>query len=380
MMPEKISKTKLLFVLLQLDAGGAERVVLDLARNIDKTLFDIYVVSFSQGDLYDDFSAVCTKLFHVHRRGGYDFGAMMRIGHIIKKYSIDVVNAHHYAPFFYSYLGSTIFNRSRLFFTVHSVPELVNMPIIHKHVCELLCYRANGIIGISNEISLSIRKAFPSHLSKVIYIPNAVNVDLFSAPVDRDAVRAELNIPSDAALVGMIANFHKVKNHLCLIKAFDTLRQKHPHLRLVLVGKGFPDFPETSESNMKAMINLFRLEDSIILTGYRHDISRLLKAFDIFCLPSFSEGLPVSILEAMAARIPVVGSDVQGIREVISPENTGLLFPSNDHVSLAAQLERLITDAELRVRLQEKAFDFVSQNHGMRQWISRYQDLFLSVT
>lgn len=372
-------KRKLLFVMLRLDAGGSERVVLELARNIDKALFDIYLVYFSQGQLYDDFRPVCAKLFHVQRRGGYDLAAMLRIGHIIKKYSIDVVNAHHYAPFFYSYLGSMMSISCRFYLTVHSVPEIMNMSNMHRLLCNLLCYRANGIIGISSDISLSMRKAFPSHSEKVVCIPNAVNVELFSTPVDRTVVRRDLSISTSEIVIGMIGNFHKVKNHLCLIRAFDALCKKYPNLRLVLVGRGFSEFPETSEVNMKALINDFKLEDRIIFTGYRNDIPRLLKAFDIFSLPSFSEGLPVAILEAMAARIPVVGSDVRGIRELISPENTGLLFPVNDHISLAGQLERLITDVELRERLREKAFDFVSQNHGMRQWISRYQDLFLSV-
>lgn len=371
-------KVNVLFVMLQLDAGGSERVVLDLAQHIDKEMFNVYVACFSGGQLYQDFSDACTKLFYVKKRSGLDHRAMLKIGAIIQSYNINIINPHHYSPFVYSYLGSKIFHNRSLIFTEHSVPEVVGLSMKHKHICNILCYRTNAIIGISNEIAASFKKLFPAHSKKVVYIPNGVNIDLFSTPVDRNRVRAELGILSTDIVIGMIANFRRVKNHVCLIKSFYALSATHPNVRLVLVGRGFPNDAENSEYDIRKLISSFGIENRVILTGYRSDIPRLLKTFDIFCLPSFSEGLPVSILEAMASKIPVVGSNVRGIREVISPENTGLLFPVNDHVLLAGEIERLMNDAEFRLRLKEKAFDYVSRNHGMRQWIDKHQTLFLS--
>lgn len=371
-------KVNVLFVMLQLDAGGSERVVLDLARNIDKAIFNVYVACFSEGQLYQDFSRACTKLFYVKKKAGLDYRAMLKIGAIIQSYNINIINPHHYLPFVYSYLGSKIFYNRSLIFTEHSVPEVVGLSGKHKHLCNVLFYRTNAIIGISNEIAASFKKRFPAHSKKVVYIPNGVNVDLFETPVDRNRVRAELGILPSDFVIGMIANFRRVKNHVCLIRAFYDLNLVYPHVRLVLIGRGFPNDPENSEDDIRTLVNTFGIGNRVILTGYRSDIPRLLKAFDIFCLPSFSEGLPVSILEAMAAKVPVVGSNVEGIKEVISSGNTGLLFPVNDHVLLAGEIERFINDAELRLRLQERAFDFVSRNHGMRQWIDKYQTLFLS--
>ncbi|MDZ7697266.1 MAG: glycosyltransferase [Deltaproteobacteria bacterium] len=148
----------------------------------------------------------------------------------------------------------------------------------------------------------------------MVSIPNGVDIDLFQAPVDRNEVRAEFGISPDAMVIGTVANFREVKNHVCLLKALDILSKSHPELRVLLVGRGFPDDSENSEPGIRRLINELGIEDRVIFAGYRGDIPRILRAFDIFCLPSLSEGLPVSILEAMAAHVPVVGSDVRGIQ------------------------------------------------------------------
>ena len=372
-------KVNVLFVLIGLGLGGSERVVLDLARNMDKSIFNVYVVSFSGGQLYQDFSKACTKLFYVKKRGGYDLSTIFQIARIIKKYDIHVINAHHYAPFVYSYPATKLLNNKSLIFTEHSVPEVVGLSGKHKHLCNILFYRTDAIIGVSREITQSLQETFPLHSNKMMCIPNGVDVERFAVHVDRNIIRSELGILPSDFVIGTVANFRKVKNHLCLIKAFHLIAGTFPHARLLFVGKGFGNAPDDSEKDIKKLVNSLRLSDRIVFAGYRDDIPLLLNALDIFCLPSFSEGLPISILEAMASKISVVGSDVTGIKEVISPEKTGIMFPSNDHKWLAQVLERLIKDADLRSALTQRAFDFVVQEHGVKKWVNKYQLLFESV-
>lgn len=369
-----------LFVLLQISTGGTERIVLDLARNLDRSSFNVYVAFFSNGALYEPFSKACSELFHIQKRSGFDPGAMLQLSRIIKDKSIDVINAHHYAPFFYSYLGGKVFHRRRLIYTEHSAAELERLSMKHEQLCKKLLFRnTDAIICVSRELTESFRKKFPAHSDKMTSVPNGVDVDRFSVRVDCDRIRAEWGLLPEHFVIGTVANFRKVKNHACLIRAFHRLSTDHSHIRLVLVGRGFPGDIENSEEEIKQLIRSFKLEDRIILTGYQEDIPQLLQTFDAFCLPSFSEGLPVSILEAMAARVPVVGSDVRGIREVVSHEETGLLFPSDDDHALAQTLERLIKNQSLCESLSEKAFTFVSQTHGLKLWVSTYKSLFQDI-
>lgn len=376
----KNNKINLLFVLSQLGAGGSERVVLDLARNINKSMFNIYVAYFSGGELLAPLSSVSSRVFHVHKKNGLDIRAIWKLAGIIAKYKIDVVNPHHYAPYFYSYIGAKILNRRCLIFTEHAVSEVEGLSKKHKTLCKLLFYNTDVIIGISRQITDSFKNIYPSYSPKILTILNGVDIDRFNVSIDGDGEKAKFGIHSSDFVIGTVANFRKVKNHACLIKAVGLLKDKFPHIRLVLVGKGFPNDFENTEHEIRNLVHSLGLDHLVIFTDYRDDIPNLLKTFDLFCLPSFAEGLPVSVLEAMASGIPVIGSDVLGINEIISHEITGLLFPSDDAESLSRAIQRLIREPQLCSVLKQNAFDQVLQGHSMNQWIYKYQKLFQSIS
>jgi L-malate glycosyltransferase len=373
----KKKKINLLFVLIQINMGGAERIVLDLARKLDRSNYRIYLAFFINGVLEKNFKDICHSVFHIPKKEGLDPFAMLRISKIIQENQIDVIIAHHYMPFFYSYPGSKILHRRRLIYTEHSVAEVkMILASKHKNLLGHMTRNTDSVVGVSREIAETFKDAFPKSSERIQSIINGVDVDRFDISTDRDKLRAKWNISPDHLAIGIIANFRKVKNHACLIRAFHSLNETYPHLRLMLVGKGFPEDIENSEDEVRQLINTFGLQEKIIMAGYQEDIPGLLKTFDIFCLPSFSEGLPVSVLEAMAARVPVIGSDVWGIREVVSTETTGLLFPSNDDNALVKGLERMINDSNLRKSFAHNAFNYVNLEHGMQQWVSTYERLF----
>ena len=120
-----------------------------------------------------------------------------------------------------------------------------------------------------------------------------------------------------------------------------------------------------------------RYAKRIHFLGYREDTPKLLNLFEIFCLPSIYEGMPLSILEAMAAGVPVVGADVMGINEVLIDGKNGLLFRSNSDQDLAAKLSRLLNDCALRQRLSTRGRIFVHQHYALKKKIMDYQKLFL---
>jgi len=372
-------KINILFVVIGLGLGGSERVVLDLVQNIDKARFNVYTAYFQKGELYRSFSRACNKLFHLKKKDGFDFRTMCEIGRIIGKNDIDIINCHHHFPFVYSYMGSKLIHNRILIFTQHSVAEVDEMPAKHKLFCNLAFFGTNSVVGVSKEITLSLQKAYPFHSNRMICIPNGVDANRFAVRVDPNKMRSDLGILPSHFVIGTVANFRKVKNHACLIRAFRRLADTYPEIRLLFVGRGFANAPEDSEDDIKRLIRSYNLTNRIVFAGYRNDIPYLLKIMDIFCLPSFAEGLPVSILEAMAAGVPIVASNVSGIKELISTGKTGVLFPSNDDGMLAKALEKLIKNLHLRFTLSKKAFEFVRQEHGIDHWINRYEQLFGSI-
>jgi len=369
-------KINILFVLIQIHMGGAERVVMELIRSLNPQRFNAFLAYFEEGELTFKFKELCRGTFRIPKKKGFDVKAMLRLSEIIKRYNIDVVNAHHYMPLFYSYLGSKILHKRRLIYTEHSVPEVRTVVSSkHKKVLGFMLRHTDSVVGISKEIGDTFKNSYPRYTQKFQVIVNGVDVDRFANHVDRDQLREQWGISPSHFVVGTVANFRRVKNHACLIRALNQLSVDNPHVRVMLVGQGFPGDLENSEEELLDLINTYGLKEKVIMTGYKDDIAGLMQAFDIFCLPSFSEGLPVSILEAMAAGLPVVGSNVRGINEVVCNGETGLLFASNDETDLARTIERLINNNQLRKSIASRAHYYVRLEHDLKRWIYRYESM-----
>lgn len=371
-------KINLLLILGQLDAGGSERMTLELAKNLDSKLFQIYLVYFKAGSLEKNFIKLCHETFYLQKKDGLDIKLMFKIARIIFKNKIHVINAHHYMPFFYGFLGSKILNKRKLIYTEHSVPEVEDIfKGSYSIVKRTLLRSADSIIGVSKEITNTFKQLIKDRELNIYTVINGVNIDKYSFAPDKNIFKKEIGLDSTRFVIGCVGNFRKVKNHICLIKAFNLFNKKFPDTNLVLVGKGFLNDTENSEEDIKHKIKMNDLEGKVILTGYRSDIPNLLNTFDIFCLPSLSEGLPISLLEAMATKTPVVGSNVRGINEVIINNETGILFTSNDHIELAEKLEKLFIDKKLREKIVENAYAYVRSNHSLKEWANNYQSIII---
>lgn len=362
-----MQKTRVLFVVLQLDAGGSERVVYDLARSLDPDKFEVFVAAFKGGVLADPLKRICKELYFIEKKSGLDFTAMFKLVNIIKNNCIDVVNAHHYMPCFYSFLGTRVLNGKKLIYTEHSVPEVEEVAgCIHGKLLNWMLYRINAVVGVSRAITEKFREKYPCHTEKFHEILNGVDFDKFRENGARDEVRSSWGLDKEHFVVGTVANFRKVKNHACLVRAAGRLKASHPQLRLFLVGTGFPGDSENSEDEIWALVHELGIQDRVVFAGYQENIPEMLSALDAFCLPSLSEGLPVSLLEAMAAGVPVIGSEVKGIVEVVKDGKTGFLFSSNSDAELSYVLKNILDSPGIAKQLVDDALMFVNDEHNIK--------------
>jgi len=242
----------------------------------------------------------------------------------------------------------------------------------------MLFYQTNVVVGISRELAQLFKGEYPSHIERICCIQNGIDTKRFQIKVNREQKRAELDLMPDHFVIGCVANFRKQKNHLCMIRAVDLLKERYPNVRLLLVGSSDHGNMEGTEGDVRTLINKCGLNDKVRILGSRKDVPEILQCMDAFCLSSFYEGLPLSVLEAMASKVPIVGSDVEGIREVIKHEKTGLLFASNDHQALANAISSLIDEVQLRDNLKREGFDYVIGNHSVGAWVSSCEKLFKS--
>jgi glycosyltransferase involved in cell wall biosynthesis len=219
-------------------------------------------------------------------------------------------------------------------------------------------HATNAIITVNAEdAQLAEGGAFRPRTDEIVYAPGVgIDVGRFRPAgeqddVDRKACRNDLGVPSDAPVLAFVGRLVGYKGVRELVTAFGDLAATHPDLRLVLVG-------DTHESERDQSIKAFleQMRDTpagqrLILAGRRDDVPRILRSVDALVLPSYREGMPVSLLEAMASGLPCIASDIRGTREAIDDGVTGLLVPPRDPAALAQAINKVMTDAELRHRI-----------------------------
>jgi len=193
--------------------------------------------------------------------------------------------------------------------------------------------------------------------------------------VDRDQeangqdVRREFNIPASATIVGMIARVDIQKDYETLAKAAAQVVSVTPNVRFLIVGGySVEQIQRRHFEQVKRWLDSYRVSDYFIFTDFRSDVQRLLRAMDIVVLSTHYEGLPLVLLEAMACRKPVVATAVDGVPELVTDNQTGLLFPHQDDGRLAEHLISLISDSSRADRLGRSGQSFVRSNFNSEQF------------
>jgi glycosyltransferase involved in cell wall biosynthesis len=170
-----------------------------------------------------------------------------------------------------------------------------------------------------------------------------------------------------------------VKNHLFLLQAFAKVVEEYENVRLLVIGQGFSGDPDNTEDDLRSYVNNHGLAERVLFVGFRTDIAELLHVMDIFCLTSLREGLPTGLIEAMAAGLPVVGTNVEGIRDMITRNEDGILVELGDVMALKDALTRLISDPEWRHRLGRAGREKAVQKYSLQRCVREYEQLFLSL-
>ncbi len=360
-------KVRLLFLLVTFGTGGSERVVLDLCRHLDQERFEPSVAAFHDGPLRAHFERLGVRATVVVKRPGLDFGLMRKLAALVAEQRPQVVNTHHFVTLFYAFWGCKLRGRCATFHTEHSVWELEQLEPHWKVVSRRLMRRCDGTIAVS--------RAVHEHLcglkTRSHFIPNGIDLALFGRSAN-GAKRVELGLTEADKVVGVVGNLRPEKDHLGLLRAFKRVAAALPGARLVVVGDG------VMRGALHEEARALGLEGRVHFLGQRFDAPELYGAFDVYCLPSRHEGMPLTLLEAMASGLPLAGTDVMGIGELVRESGAGLLAAHGDEGQLAEALIRLLQDKDLAARLGRSGLDYVRREHDLEKTIRRYEALFSS--
>ena len=218
------------------------------------------------------------------------------------------------------------------------------------------------------------RTGFPKE--RLVVIPNGIDPEPFDLPLDKETARKEFGLPK-GFLFGMVARFRKAKDHVGLIKAFSQVKNLMPRAFLVLSGDG------PLEGEIRSLVARLNLEDKIIFTGRisPSKIPRLLKAFDVFVHPTFREGMPAAVLEAMAAGLPIIATDAEGITDIFeTSKKFGYLLPRGNQEALEKALYQMYhLPSQEREKMGQEAKNRLLEEFTHKKMVARNLALYQEV-
>jgi glycosyltransferase involved in cell wall biosynthesis len=333
-------------VLHGLRVGGAEILAARLARQLRGAYRFLFVCLDELGTLGEALRAEGFPVHVLGRRPGVDWRCARRLASLLRRERVDLLHAHQYTPFFYGMTARLLYCRPPMLFTEHG-RTFPDYPRPKRMVANrLLLRRRDRVVGVGQSVRSALirNEGIPGGRVEVIY--NGIDLPPFAREAhDRAAARRELGLgDGDLALI-QVARLDSLKDHATALRALERLVARGPEVRLLLVGEG-PEMPRIRE-----LVRARALEPYVHFLGLRGDIARLLSAADIGLLTSISEGIPLTLIEAMAAGLPVVSTDVGGVREVVEEGVTGLLAAAGDDAALAEAILHLAGDPALRARM-----------------------------
>ncbi len=339
-----------------LNVGGMEQVILRLAAAQKNTGHRVGVLAIRGGPLYHDLIAGGIQA-EVLGSGRVNRG--LHALRYFRAFRPDIVHAHNPSSLHYAVLAKLV-SSARVIVTVHGETNARSGSALEWHLV--------SAVGVVSHAALrNVR--FPCAPAKFSVVHNGI-APVTDDAVSRDAVRRELGI-SERFVGIIVARLSGLKGHATLLRSVDILRRDGVDLLLLIAGDG------AHRAELEQQAGQLSLgEASVRFLGARSDVNELLRAADFFVLPSDTEGLPLSVLEAMAHGLPVVASNVGGIPELIEHDKEGLLVPPADPKALAAAIRTIAEDSALRRRLGEAGRRRASGEFSLATTVLSYDRLY----
>lgn len=357
---------KALHIVLGLQVGGLEKFVLDLTDCYSDRVQSTILC------LNDPVAAykikTKTKVVRWQKGEGLTLALVKDIVKLIRADGYNIIHTHNPSPHLYGALAGF----------------LAGVPVIHtKHgrnapgnfkkvlLNKIAAFFTQRVVAVSVDAADVCRNIERISSAKVITILNGVDTQRFS-PGEDSGLRIEIGQTEDIPIIGIVARLSTEKNHFLLLDACKLLSEKGTGFHLVIVGDG----PLRNE--LRERVSELHLETEVTFLGMRQDISTLIKAFDVFALPSKTEGISLTLLEAMGCCIPVVATKVGGNPEVVDDGVTGYIT-SLDAQDFASKLDCLLNNSDLRIQMglagRKRVMDRFSLSRAAENYIAVYREL-----
>ena len=358
---------RVLHIVLSLETGGLENGVVNLVNHADTTVFHVDVLCLrAQGALAQRvppeqvlftqpavaIAAAIKRIYQVCRAGGYD-----------------IVHTHGWATLLAGFIGARLARVPVVINGEHGV--LYDQSRLQRWLQRCLFNAVTLNLSVCDDLVKQIAQRFAVDKQLFRVIINGVDTQKFAPDVTlRQQLRDQFKLQDEVTVIGSVGRLVPIKNYPLLLRAFANVRQAGYPVSLMLVGDG------SERAALQQLASELSITEQVIFTGQQHNIAAHLQAMDIFVLPSFSEGLSNTLLEAMACGLPVLASDVGGNPEIVNAQ-TGALFASDDEAALTATLIQWVSQPSQRLQLAASARDYCLTRHAISAMVRTYEQTYV---
>jgi glycosyltransferase involved in cell wall biosynthesis len=370
-------KIRVLQLIDQLGDAGAEHLLLNFAKGLDRSRFELHVCALRPWPyprVVPAIRALGHPVMELDQHHAYDLPILRTLVSYIRRERIDIIHTHLLASDVMGRVAGFV-TRRPVVSTIHNARIDLDKEPRHQRWMErwtarLWCRR---LIVVSTLLRDEIAEWFGVPRGRVVAIPNGIDTARFRPPpgFDAEEVKRELLGDGRCRLVVNVARLVPQKGQQYLVEAAAQVLATRPDVRFALVGDG----PLRDE--ISALATEHGIADKIVITGIRPDVPRILAAADLFVLSSIWEGMPLSLLEAMAAGCPAVATDVGGVAEVLDHGRLGLMLPPGDPAALARAITECLDQPEQTQQRAAAAQLYAEQHYGMETMIRKWEAVYL---
>ncbi|MDP3732371.1 MAG: glycosyltransferase family 4 protein [Candidatus Omnitrophota bacterium] len=369
---------KILYPIIDGEISGGNIICLRIIEEALKRGYQVVVNSPTEGKLTDILKGKGARVYNIDTRCSWRFDKAIKLVRIIKKENVCLVHSH--TP-----LSGTALSRL--------AGWLAGVPVItHAHTWDFMspnpmakCYQflmnwftsrffCAQIIAVSRGVKREIIKQGVA-ANKITVVYNGINLDDYRRNRSSLEIRKEFGLKENQRIIGEVGYLCKDKGQHILIQAIPKVIRKIPDAVFMIVGEDLAQEGEYKD-RLEDLAHSLGVKQHLIFTGYRADIMELMNVFEFFVLPSLVEGLPVVILEAMAAKKAVITTPVGGNPEIVIDKETGTLILPEDSERLAEAIIYHLENPELSKRMGEKGQERVKKYFSLAQMLNKVMDIY----
>lgn len=354
------------------EIGGGEKHLADLANSLANRGHEIFAAIIPGSPVRAELSALRTEnIIELPMRNALSVRSALKLSRLVREQGIGVVHAHLARDYPLAALAARNW-RTKLVLTRH---VLFPLSAIHR----LTLRRTSRVIAVSQAVADSLKAQKIFSPEKIVTIHNGIDVKRFEKAIGRTDFSPLNQAQSTTRIrVGMIGHLAPIKGQEDFVRAAAIVCRGREDVDFIIAGEDKSRTGENREA-IERLVRELKLESNVQLTGWVDDVPALLKTFDIFVSPARSEPFGLSIVEAMAATVPVIATASEGAGEIIEPNNTGRLAPIGDAPALAREITDLLKNARERARLAANARAAVAARFSLERMVQTTEDLYREV-